>query len=85
MLIQAVGLMNVEKIENSVNILVKQRFESQLGNLSEMRDRLAHTYLKGTQYNIDAPSLTIQRYDQIYRGVIEYEKKIFEIVNKPRN
>lgn len=80
MLIQAVGIINVEKIEKQVDSLKKARLESQLNNLSKIRNELAHTYVKGTQYTIDAPSVTRSRFDQIYEGLIEYDKKIFRVI-----
>src|SRR5690606_21172455 len=59
MLIQAVGLINVEKIEASVDPQKKANLISELSTLVTLRNALAHTYIKGATVTIDAPSTTI--------------------------
>jgi hypothetical protein len=79
MLIKAVGIITVEQIEKAVDPLKKARLESQLNNLKEVRDRLAHTYVKGTQIQIDSPSVTLSRFNHLYEGLKEFEKVIFQL------
>ena len=75
LLISAVGLTGVEKIEQNVSPVVLARLTSQLGSLYTMRNSLAHTYVKGRHgtINIDAPSTTIGRFQNIYDGLVEVE------------
>lgn len=80
MLIHAVGLINVEKIESIVDAQKKAVFEAELNTLWKRRNSLAHTYIKGTASAIDAPSMTIARFQKIYVGIKEFEGVIFKII-----
>lgn len=80
MLIQAVGLIAVEKIEARVDAQKKADLVSELNTLVKMRNNLAHTYIKGTAVTVDAPSVTIARFVKIYDGFKEYEDKIFKTI-----
>ncbi|MDP2151711.1 hypothetical protein [Parvibaculum sp.] len=80
MLIHAVGLINVEKIELNVDQQKKAAFEAELNTLWITRNSLAHTYIKGTASAIDAPSMTIARFAKVYNGIKEFESVIFKTI-----
>lgn len=78
MLVASVGLEGVEAIESTVKAISKARLESELGTLSIVRNNLAHTYVKGVTESIDAPSLTIERFNRIYPALKDYENAVRE-------
>lgn len=73
MLINIIGIIACEKLEAQVNVAVFTKFIAQLNSLKLARNGLAHTYLKGMTAIIDAPSVTMSRFDDIYAGLKEYE------------
>ncbi|NIJ61137.1 hypothetical protein [Qipengyuania flava] len=76
MLMASVGLQGVEALESVVSAVSKAQLESELGTLHISRNRLAHTYVKGVTANIDAPSVTIGRFNRIYGALKEYEAAV---------
>ncbi len=80
MLIRLVGIITVEKIEKKVDQGMRTRLESELGNLTTVRNSLAHTFVRGTQVQIDAPSVTIARVNRLYDGLKEFERVIFKLL-----
>jgi len=76
MLIQAIGITGLEKLEKLVGEKRKVQLESELGNLARMRDKLAHTYTRGVTLSVDAPSTTIDRFHRVYEALKEYELAI---------
>ena len=76
MLTASVGFEGLEIIEAAVNPVSKARLESELGALSITRNSLAHTYIKGVAAAIDAPSVTIGRFNRIYPALKEYEAAV---------
>jgi hypothetical protein len=79
MLIQIIGVINVEKLERILDNQKFIRMTSSLGELKQRRDDQAHTYIKGTTRTIDAPSLTIQRLQYVYDGLKDIEISIRKI------
>ncbi len=73
----AVGEVNMHDIETKMDQLKRQQLIAELNALSVNRNSLAHTYLKGTTQNIDAPSRTISRFRITYDCLKEFEKEIF--------
>ena len=73
MLVRVLGIGVCEKVEASINVTVQTKFVTELGQLKKLRNRLAHTYIKGTTTQIDAPSVTLQRYADIRAGLKAYE------------
>jgi 2-iminobutanoate/2-iminopropanoate deaminase len=73
MLIQTIGIINVEKIEQVFDTKKFLKMTSSLGELKQRRDNQAHTYIKGTTLNIDAPSLTKNRFQKVYEGLKDIE------------
>lgn len=79
MLIKTIGIINVEKIENRISNAVMHLFKSALGNLKTKRDNEAHSYIRGVTRTIQAPSITIREFNQIFNGLKEIEEKIKNI------
>jgi len=77
MLMQVIGLINLEKIESRVDQTKLGRMKATLNALKEQRDQVAHTHIKGITLRIDAPSITKQRFVDVYEGLknIEHELK----------
>jgi len=73
MLIHVVGLMSIERVENKVDQLKYARLTSALGSLKEVRNKEAHTHLKGVTRRVDAPSVTLQYFTYVYEGLKEIE------------
>jgi hypothetical protein len=78
MLINLIGIVTCEKIEAQIPVAVHTRFLAQLKSLKIVRNSLAHTYLKGPARTIwiDAPSVTMARFNEIYYGLKEFEQKL---------
>lgn len=76
MLISLIGIVACEKVEAQFSSQVHVTFTAQLNSLKLIRDRLAHTYLKGSAIavSIDAPSVTKARFNDIYVGLKEFER-----------
>lgn len=83
MLVDLIGIINLEKLETIIQ--KKGHFEKMRSAISALklsRDRLAHTYVAKANEtldemeNIDAPSITKQRLDDVYSGLKEIERYI---------
>lgn len=72
MLIQLIGVVNVERIGKSVDQTKKARLLSALGTLKAVRNAEAHTHIKGVTRHIDAPSVSLGRFPAL-DGLIEFE------------
>jgi len=72
----AVGLEGVEVVESVVSATSKAQLESEFGTLTISRNRLAHSYVKGVTAVIDAPSVSIARFNRIYPALKDYESAI---------
>lgn len=76
MLIQTIGLINIQRLESRVDQVKKTLFISTLSSLKTMRDSEAHTHIKGATKKINAPSVTLSQFPAIYEGLIEYDHVI---------
>jgi hypothetical protein len=76
MLIQLIGLVNVERIERTVDPIKRDRLKSTLSSLKKVRDPEAHTHIKGVTPVINAPSVTIVQFQPVYDGLIEFDRVI---------
>jgi len=79
MLMNLIGMINLEGLELSVNKGNFQRMVSSLSDLKQRRDNLAHTYLRGRTMNIDSPSVTYNRFVQVYNGLKEIERNVRKV------
>jgi hypothetical protein len=73
MLMQVIGLRNIERVERKVDAVKFQLFRAALTALRTSRNPVAHTYLKGTAYTLDAPSVTQARLPIVYDGLVAVE------------
>lgn len=73
MLISVVGLMTIERVEAKVDPVKYTLLKSALGNLKVARDKEAHTHLKGVTRTVDAPSVTLNYFIQVYEGLKDFE------------
>jgi len=78
MLLSLIGVVAFERLEASVNVSIATKFKSHLVTLKNIRDRLAHTYIKGAPgiNSLDAPSVTLSRLREIYDGLNEFKKQL---------
>jgi hypothetical protein len=82
MLCAAVGEIVVCELEAKMDPLKKAQLTAELGALTENRNKLAHTYLKGVTHTIDAPSVTIARFHKTHSGFLEMEKILFQLIQR---
>lgn len=73
MLIQLIGLINVEKIEKIVDQNKRLKLMATLSALKKIRDSEAHTHIKGITRNINAPSVTLNQFPALYGGLVEFD------------
>jgi hypothetical protein len=64
-----IGLQGVEAFENGVDPAIFEPMVASLLALKDSRNSLAHTHVPGALTVIDSPSVTIQRFDLILRGL----------------
>lgn len=76
MLIQILGIINLEKLERKFNPIEFQLLESNLETLKFCRDNEAHTHIKGVTNRLDSPSVTINRFRYVYDGLKDIDGKI---------
>lgn len=79
MLMRVLGIINLEKLEGSLDQHKFTPMKSSLGYLKQRRDEQAHTYIKGTTPRIDAPSVTEKHFQDIYEGLKDIESSIPKI------
>lgn len=71
-----VGFHGFEALEKTIPVSVSISFKSELGNLKERRNSLAHTYYKGVTPSYDAPSITMSRYQIVTAGLEAYDRAL---------
>ena len=76
MLIRLLGLIAVEKIEQQVNVGLRDAMTAALGTLKTQRNTEAHTHLKGSTRLINAPSVTITQFQPVYAGLDDFDRTI---------
>ncbi|MBL7119666.1 MAG: hypothetical protein ISS53_03160 [Dehalococcoidia bacterium] len=76
MLLQLLGIINLERLEHALDPVKFQLMESTLETLKTCRDREAHTHLKGATKTLDAPSVTKYRFLLVYAGLKDIEAKV---------
>ena len=72
MLIQLIGIINIEKVEKSLDQGKLTRFTAALDSLKIDRNTEAHTHIKGVTRHINAPSVTLAQFPALYEGLIEF-------------
>lgn len=79
MLMRILGIINLEKLEGSLDQHKFTPMKSSLDYLKKRRDEQAHTYIKNTTPRLDAPSVTERRLQDIYEGLKDIEASIRKI------
>ena len=79
LLIQVIGIINVEKLENNLDPVKFELMKSSLGTLKKYRDIHAHTYTKGVTKTMYAPSSAISHFKYVYQGLKDIESCINEM------
>lgn len=77
LLMRAIGIVNIEKIETKLEKTGKiTRLSSMLGNLKSSRNDAAHTFLKGVTRTYNAPSRVKQDFLNIYSILKEIDEEV---------
>jgi len=71
-----VGFRGYETLEKSIPASISTNFKSELRNLKERRNSLAHTYYRDVTPHYDAPSITMSRYHSVAAGLDAYDKAL---------
>ncbi len=80
MLLNLIGIVNVEKLEVILDPLKFDRMRSTLGNLKKIRDNEAHTHIKkDVTKTLNAPSVTINNFSMVYDGLKDIEDKLKQL------
>ena len=73
MLIKAIGIVRVEKLEGAFDPVKFQLLKSSLNTLSEQRNSAAHTHLANVTQSLLAPSAVNAHFLQVYDGLKNIE------------
>lgn len=73
---QVIGIVNFEKVESMCDQSKLIKLQAALSTLKTERNKLAHTYIKNATNPISSPSLAISYFNDIYEGLIEFEKTL---------
>ena len=77
MLINLLGLIDVEKLEKKLEKNFQlELFEENLKKIIEIRNRAAHTYLKGATRTFDSPSIIINSFNNIIPVLENIDKEL---------
>lgn len=77
MLISVIGLISLEDIEGRFEKTGKiTKLKSALSNLAESRNKAAHTHLKGSINNYDAPSVIRGEFQKIMPILLELDSEL---------
>lgn len=80
MLIKVVGLAQIERLEKHLDPAKHAKFKATLGALATVRNSEAHTHLKGMTRVVNAPSVTISHFNDVYIGLREYDHVLRRVV-----
>ena len=72
MLIQLMGIINIEKVEKSVDQGKLTKLMAVLDGLKMVRNTEAHTHIKGVTRHINAPSVTLAHFPAMYDSLLEF-------------
>lgn len=72
MLIQVMGIVNVERLERNIDQNKLQIMRTEFGHLKPERNIHSHTHIKGTP-RIDSPEITERRFHNIYACLKDFE------------
>lgn len=81
MLVRLVGLVEVERVEKRVDPVKQARLKAALQALITVRNAEAHTHLKGVTKQINAPSVAIGQFSDVYDGLEDYDRVIRALIS----
>lgn len=73
MIVRVVGLRDIERLERRLDISIHTRFKATLSTLKLARNAEAHTHLKGVTKVLNAPSVTMSQFNDVYNGLRAYD------------
>lgn len=73
LLVLIIGLINVERLERSLDQPKFAQMSASLGSLKMIRNAQAHTHTRGVTTTLNAPSWTISQFTLIYDGLIDID------------
>ncbi len=76
LIVALVGYHGLEKLEASSDPSLLGALHRNLNELSGMRNRLAHTYIKDFTVTIESPQLILDRFNKIADGLDHLEEKL---------
>lgn len=79
MFMRIIGIINLEKLEKTVDPIKFHLMKSALGTLAISRNKAAHKYINGTTASIDAPSTTDRNFQYVYDGLEDIDNCISRI------
>lgn len=82
MLIKLIGIINLERLEGMLDAGKFQKMVAALKSLKKVRDAQAHTHLTITTKILDAPSVTKNKFKDVYDGLSDIDKKMNRIIRK---
>jgi len=79
MLMRTLGIIGLEKLEIRYDTTKFNHMKASLRILKRRRDEQAHTHIKGTIMTIDAPSVIIRHFQNVYNGLKHIESLVRRI------
>jgi hypothetical protein len=79
MLMRILGIIGLEKLEMSFNATKFNKMKASLIFLKTRRDEQAHTHIQDMTMNIDAPSVIISHFQNVYDGLKHIENLIRKV------
>ena len=79
MMVRVVGIIRVEKLENSFDQAIFHVMNAALNTLKEKRNRAAHTYTSGATLIVDTPSTIKGDFNVVYDGLKDIERCVGRI------
>lgn len=80
LLSKVIGIVVFERIEGKIDSQKLQLFTSTISTLVTKRNSEAHTHIRGVAKTIDAPSVTIVNFNNLYNGLLEFESELKTLV-----
>lgn len=74
MLIRLIGLIHFERLEQTIDQQKLNNLKSTLSSLKKIRNKEAHTHIKGVANSINAPSTTLDQFEKVYAGLLEFDR-----------
>lgn len=79
LLVSIIGYHGLEKLENLCDTGRLGNLTRNLNELTIIRNKLAHTYIKGFMTTIDSPQVTYRRFEELEDGLKHLDEKLTEL------